>query len=41
MDASEILTQEYNNLWAEKLVHKQGIRKFHNYLTYITATEVS
>ncbi|MGB5156525.1 hypothetical protein [Desulfobacterium sp. N47] len=37
MDASEILTQEYNKLWAEKLVHKQGIRKFHNYLTYITA----
>lgn len=37
MDANEILAQEYNNLWNEKLIHKQGIRKFHNYLTYISA----
>jgi hypothetical protein len=37
MDAREIMIQEYNNLWNEKLVHKQSIRKFHNYLTYITA----
>ena len=37
MNSTEILIQEYNNLWNEKLVHKQGIRKFHNYLTYITA----
>jgi hypothetical protein len=37
MDKNEILFQEYNNLWNEKLVHKQGIRKFHNYLTYISA----
>lgn len=37
MDDREVLFQEYNNLWNEKLVHKQSIRKFHNYLTYITA----
>lgn len=37
MNADEILIQEYNNLWNEKLIHKEGIRKFHNYLTYITA----
>ena len=36
MDHYEILIQEYNNLWNEKMIHKQGIRKFHNYLTYIT-----
>lgn len=37
MDNTEILIQEYNNIWAEKIIHKQSIRKFHNYLTYITA----
>jgi hypothetical protein len=37
MDDREVLFHEYNNLWNEKLVHKQSIRKFHNYLTYITA----
>ncbi len=37
MDDREVLFQEYNNLWNEKIVHKQSIRKFHNYLTYITA----
>jgi hypothetical protein len=37
MDEREIMIQEYNNLWNEKLVHKQNIRKFHNYLTYVTA----
>lgn len=37
MDNCNILLNEYNNLWNEKLVHKQSIRKFHNYLTYITA----
>lgn len=37
MDDREVLFQEYNNLWNEKLIHKQSIRKFHNYLTYITA----
>ena len=37
MDTREILMQEYNNLWNEKILHKQSIRKFHNYLTYITA----
>jgi len=37
MDNREILLQEYNNLWNEKLIHKQSIRKFHNYLTYVTA----
>ncbi len=37
MDDREVLFQEYNNLWNEKLVYKQSIRKFHNYLSYITA----
>jgi len=37
METIEILLHEYNNLWSEKEVHLQGIRKFHNYLTYITA----
>lgn len=37
MNESKALIQEYNNLWNEKLIHKQNIRKFHNYLTYLTA----
>lgn len=37
MDDIEILLAEYNNLWNEKILHKTNIRKFHNYLTYITA----
>jgi hypothetical protein len=37
MDNREVMLHEYNNLWNEKLIHKQSIRKFHNYLTYITA----
>lgn len=37
MEDRDVLLQEYNNLWNEKLVHKQSIRKFHNYLSYITA----
>ncbi|HAW59535.1 MAG TPA: hypothetical protein DCX03_11095 [Bacteroidales bacterium] len=37
MDEREVLFKEYNNLWNEKLLHKQSIRKFHNYLTYISA----
>lgn len=37
MDNREVLVQEYNNLWNEKLIHKQSIRKFHHYLTYLTA----
>jgi hypothetical protein len=37
MDDRDVLFQEYNNLWNEKLIHKQSIRKFHNYLTYIIA----
>ncbi len=37
MQDVEILLSEYNNLWQEKIVHKTSIRKFHNYLTYITA----
>lgn len=37
MEDREVMVQEYNNLWNEKLLHKQSIRKFHNYLTYITA----
>lgn len=37
MEENQILLQEYNNLWNEKLIHKEGVRKFHNYLTYISA----
>jgi len=37
MTPIDILIQEYNNLWNEKLIHKQSIRKFHNYLTYLAA----
>ncbi|MFA7061166.1 MAG: hypothetical protein WC156_10135 [Pedobacter sp.] len=37
MEENHIVLQEYINLWNEKLIHKQGIRKFHNYLTYISA----
>lgn len=37
MEEREILLQEYNNLWNEKIIHKQSIRKFHHYLTYLTA----
>ena len=31
MEDREVLLQEYNNLWNEKLIHKESIRKFHNY----------
>lgn len=37
MEDRDILLQEYNTLWNEKIIHKQSIRKFHNYLTYLTA----
>lgn len=37
MDKMVPLLNEYNNLWQEKLVHKQSIRKFHYYITYLTA----
>ncbi|MCL5884073.1 MAG: hypothetical protein M1377_01770 [Deltaproteobacteria bacterium] len=37
MSDIEILLSEYNQLWDEKLIHKQSIRKFHHYLTYISA----
>src|ERR1035437_6857008 len=37
MEERDILIHEYNNLWNEKLIHKQNIRKFHYYLTYLTA----
>jgi len=36
MDKIAALFNEYNNLWQEKLVHKQSIRKFHYYITYLT-----
>src|SRR5262245_22625806 len=37
MTATEILLNEYNNLWREKLIHTEAIRKFHTYFTYIAA----
>ena len=37
MQDIDVLLNEYNNLWQEKIAHKNSIRKFHNYLTYITA----
>jgi len=33
--AVDALVKEYNNLWNEKLLHKQSIRKFQNYITYL------
>jgi hypothetical protein len=36
MDKITALFNEYNNLWQEKLIHKQSIRKFHYYITYLT-----
>ena len=33
--AVDVLFKEYNNLWNEKLLHKQSIRKFQNYITYL------
>jgi hypothetical protein len=33
--AVDVLFKEYNNLWYEKLLHKQSIRKFQNYITYL------
>ena len=37
MDQVEIMLQEYNNLWKEKLVHKESLRKFYNYLSYLSS----
>lgn len=37
MDDREVLFQEYNNLWNEKLVHKQSIRKFQDWYGKYTA----
>ncbi len=34
--SQEVLLHEYNNLWNEKMVLKQSIRKFNNYLLYTT-----
>lgn len=36
-DEIHLLLQEYNNLWQEKLVHKQQLRKLNNYLSYLTS----
>ena len=32
----ETCFKEYDNLWNEKLVHKESLRKFTNYITYLT-----
>lgn len=37
MDALDALLGEYNNLWQEKVVHKQSIRKLKGYLSYLTS----
>ena len=34
---AEVVLQEYAQLWNEKQIHVQGIRKFHKYLWYICA----
>lgn len=36
MEKENILLAEYNNLWQEKLVHKQSLRKFKSVITYLT-----
>ncbi|MCX5905584.1 MAG: hypothetical protein NTV89_19410 [Proteobacteria bacterium] len=35
MEKVDALFQEYNNLWHEKLMHKESIRKFNNYISYL------
>jgi hypothetical protein len=37
MDALDALLGEYNNLWQEKVAHKQSIRKLKGYLSYLTS----
>lgn len=34
-DEVDLLVQEYNNLWQEKLIHKQQLRKTSNMVTYL------
>lgn len=38
MERIHVLLAEYNNLWQEKLIHKQQISKFMNYLVYLAST---
>jgi len=37
MDKIELLSQEYNNLFQEKLIHKQSLRKLKGYISYLTS----
>ena len=37
MDKIELLSQEYNNLFQEKLIHKQSLRKLKSYISYLTS----
>lgn len=35
MQIIDILLREYDNLWQEKLLHKQSLRKFHTYISFL------
>jgi hypothetical protein len=37
MDQIDILLKEYGNLFQEKLIHKQSIRKLKGYISYLTS----
>lgn len=37
MEKIEIMFREYNNLWQEKLLHKESQRKFYNYVSYMSS----
>jgi hypothetical protein len=37
MNELDVLLGEYNNLWQEKIVHKQSLRKLKGYLSYLTS----
>lgn len=36
MDNIEILLNEYSNLWHEKIIHKESMRKLRGYVSYLT-----
>jgi len=37
MERINVLLNEYNNLWQEKITHKQSLRKLKGYLTYLSS----
>ncbi len=37
MGRIELMLREYDNLWREKLLHKESQRKFYNYVSYLSS----